>query len=262
MKRQEMEKSSVVVCLGIQAKLKTEKQKVANCFIMPSTNLIFQVNHKMDNLIVDLDVISCTYSKWDLCGIPCCHEISCISFLHKNAKDFSDDCYKMEVYLRAYSGFIPPCVGGRHWPRIELQLNPPPINIGPGWPRKIRRKYPHENPKKLRRLTKHGIEMSCSVCKSKQHTRRKFPDKDRVVEPTHKRPKGRPRKDGAPPSSSQASPSSDQLGATAQLTRTRRGGRVIRGGRGSKGGRRNACSNIRSLNFFYYKILMTDEHSW
>ena len=94
------------------------------------------------------------------------------------------------------------------------------------------------------------------MCKSKQHTKRKCPDKDRVVEPTPKIPKGRLRKDGEPPSSSQVGPSVDQLGAITQQTRTGRGGRVIRGGRGSRVGRRNACSNVRSLNFFYYKILV------
>ena len=132
----------------------------------------------------------------------------------KNAGDFVDNCYKNESYLRTYSGSIPPCVGERHWLRIEQQLDPPFIKIGLGRPRKNRRKDPHENPKKPGRLTKHGIEMSCSVCKSKQYTKRKCPNKDRVVEPTPKRPTGRPRKDRTPPSSSQGSPSSDHLGVT------------------------------------------------
>ena len=69
---------------------------------------------------------------------------------------------------------------------------------------------------------------------------------------------------GTPPSISQVGHSSDQLSIIAQPTRTGRGRRVIRGGRGSiggRGGRRNACSNVRLLNFFYYKILVTDEHS-
>ena len=114
-------------------------------------------------------------------GIPCYHAVSCIFFSHMNAEDFVDDCYKREAYLRAYSSFIPPCVGERHWPRIEQQLDPPSINIGLGRLRKNRRKDPHEDPKKPGRLTKHSIEMSCTVCKSKQHTKRKCPNKDRVV---------------------------------------------------------------------------------
>ena len=55
-----------------------------------------------------------------------------------NAEDFVDDFYKREAYLKAYSGFIPPCVGERYWPRIEQQIDPPSIKIGPGRPRKSR----------------------------------------------------------------------------------------------------------------------------
>ena len=143
----------------------------------------------------------------------------------------------------------PPCIGERHWPRIEQQLDSSPIKIGPDRPWKNMRKYPHENP--IVRLTKHCIEMSCSVCKSKQHTKRKCHDKDRVVEPILKRPKGRPRKDGAPPSSSQVGPLLDHLDTITQHTRIGRCGRIIRGGRGSKGGKRNVDSNVRSLNYLY-----------
>ena len=102
LKRQEIEKSSTMVCPRIQAKLEIEKEETANCFLLPSINLIFQVNHKMDNLTVDLDARSCTCMKWDLRGIPCCHAISCIFFLRKNVEDFIDDCYKREAYFRAY----------------------------------------------------------------------------------------------------------------------------------------------------------------
>ena len=94
--------------------------------------------------------------------------------------------------------------------------------------------------------------MTCRVCKSNLHIKSKCLDKDRVMVPIYKRPRGRPRKDGAQPFSSQAGPLSDHLGAIAQPTKTGRGGRVIKGGRGSKGGRggrRNAGSNVRSLNF-------------
>ena len=58
-----MEKSFVVACPGIQAKLEIEKEEVVNCFLMPSTNLIFQVNHKMDSITISLEAKSCTYKK-------------------------------------------------------------------------------------------------------------------------------------------------------------------------------------------------------
>ena len=58
-----MEKSFVVVCPRIQAKLEIEKEEVVNCFLMPSTNLIFQVNHKMDSIAINLEAKSYTYKK-------------------------------------------------------------------------------------------------------------------------------------------------------------------------------------------------------
>ncbi|KAL2943131.1 Retrovirus-related Pol polyprotein from transposon TNT 1-94 [Bienertia sinuspersici] len=49
--------------------------------------------------------------------------------------------------------------------RVEMPLDPPPIKVGPDHPRKKRRKDPHEDPKKKGKLTKHGMEMTCSIYK-------------------------------------------------------------------------------------------------
>ena len=81
MKRQEMEKTTSVLCLRIQAKLDKEKEEAAKCFLMPSNNLIFKENHNMDCLTVDMGSRTCTCRKWDMSGIPCCHAFSCIFFL-------------------------------------------------------------------------------------------------------------------------------------------------------------------------------------
>ena len=50
-----------------------------------------------------------------MCGIPCCHAVSCIFFFsHMNVEDFVDDCYKREACLKSYSDFSPHCVCERH----------------------------------------------------------------------------------------------------------------------------------------------------
>ncbi|KAL2899948.1 Transcription initiation factor TFIID subunit 1 [Bienertia sinuspersici] len=102
-----------------------------------------------------------------------------------------------DTYLKTNNGSISPCPGERHWPSVELPLDPPPIKIGPGRPRKNRRKHPMENPKKKGKLIKHGVEMKCSICKSKSHNKRKCLDKDKgpTEEPAPKRRRGRPSKD-------------------------------------------------------------------
>lgn len=103
------------------------------------------------------------------------------------------------------------------------------------------------NPKKPGKLTKHGVEMSCSVCRSKQHNKRNCPDKDTVIEPQPKRGRGRPRKiiqeENVEDLTTLASQQQHHQ-QTAIPTAIGRHGRVIirGGGRGSRGGRTASVS--------------------
>ncbi|CAH9134895.1 unnamed protein product [Cuscuta epithymum] len=238
-KKQQMEVSHHFICPRIQAKLEKEKEEAANCAAMPSSLMVFQVSHRMDSVTVDLTSKTCTCRKWELTGVPCCHSIACMFFLHHAPEEYVHDYYKKDTYMKAYNGFIPPCSGERHWPRKELPLDPPPIKIGPGRPRKNRRKDPHEDPKRPGKLTKHGMEMTCSICKSKQHNKRKCPDKDKTtsssVQNQVKKPRGRPRKHVIP--SVETERQTEYGNVTAQPTQTGRGGRVIMRGRGRGRGR-------------------------
>ncbi|XP_021729364.1 uncharacterized protein LOC110701534 [Chenopodium quinoa] len=109
---------------------------------------LFNVTCGQDQVVVDLDAMSCTCKKWDMLGKPCRHAIACIFFLNREAEEFVHQCYTKETYLKAYAGSIPPLVGERYWPKVTSPLQPPPIKIGPGRPRKKRVKDPYENPKK------------------------------------------------------------------------------------------------------------------
>ncbi|XP_048497728.2 uncharacterized protein LOC125496290 [Beta vulgaris subsp. vulgaris] len=237
MKKGEMEKSSAKICPRIQVKLEREKELAANCLPCPSSTTLFQVNQFIDSFVVDIEKRTCTCRKWDMTGIPCCHAVSCIYFCNKEAEDYVADHHKREMYLRAYAWSIPPCTGERHWPVMACPLTPPPIKIGPGRPRLNRRKDPYENPKKPGKLTRHGLEMTCSICKEKGHNKKRCLNRDRPVqqEPPMKRPVGRPRDNTRSTITTQ--PSNTAQPIIAEPSRTGRGGRVIRGGRGSRGGR-------------------------
>ncbi|KAL2922604.1 GTPase-activating protein BEM3 [Bienertia sinuspersici] len=147
-KRLEMEKSNVKVCPRIQAKLEKHKEEAAECYVMPSSESLFGVSHKLDKLIVNLEEKTCTCRKWNLTGIPCSHAIACIFFMHQEAETYVHPYYLRETYLRAYSTSIPPIEGDRHCPKVDIDLLPPPIKIGPGRPRRNQRKDPYEDPKK------------------------------------------------------------------------------------------------------------------
>ncbi|XP_021767683.1 uncharacterized protein LOC110732078 [Chenopodium quinoa] len=88
LKRLDMQKCTSTLCPKIQMKLETEKEKAANCDVTPSTETLFNVNYCLDQLVVNLEARTCTCRKWDMLGIPCCHAVACIFFLHKEAEDF------------------------------------------------------------------------------------------------------------------------------------------------------------------------------
>lgn len=246
-KRNEMEKKSGVLCPRVQERLEKEKELAAMCEVLPSSDTVYQVRNSQDSVNVDLAKKTCTCRKWDLTGIPCCHGVAAIFTLRAHPEEFVDQLYTRETYLKIYSGSITPCPGERHWPKIDHPLNPPPIKVGPGRPRKNRIKDPFEDPKRSGKLTKHGVEMSCSICKSKTHNKRKCPNKDPNIEPAPKRGRGRPRKTGTNASSSTlASQSEAHHEVTAQPTRVGRGGRVIRSGRGSRGAARGGARGGRN----------------
>ncbi|XP_021763955.1 uncharacterized protein LOC110728619 [Chenopodium quinoa] len=195
-----MEKWSGVLCPRIQEKLDKEKHKATYCDVHPSTDQLFNVIHGLNLLVVNLEEKTCSCRKWEMVGISCCHVVACIFFMNKEAEDYVERCYTREAYLQAYAGSIPPFEGERFWPKVQCPLDPPPIKIGPGRPRKNIIRDPFENPKKPGCLTKSGVKMTCSLCKYKGHNKRRCPNKDTIPPPT-KRHRGRPRNDGQPPHS-------------------------------------------------------------
>ncbi|KAD4981818.1 hypothetical protein E3N88_18489 [Mikania micrantha] len=122
---------------------------------------------------------------WLVCAVA--------GFLGKNAEEFVDECYHKETYMKSYEWTIPPLPSEKYWPVVNCPLNPPPIKVAPGRPKKNRKRDPHEDPKKPGRLTKHGVVMTCGNCGGRGHNKRKCTSKS-ISEPPAKRPMGRPRK--------------------------------------------------------------------
>ncbi|KAL2931260.1 Antiviral helicase SKI2 [Bienertia sinuspersici] len=140
-----------------------------------------------------------------------------------------------EVYLNSYAGYIPSIEGERRWPRVKMKVDPPPIKVGPCRPRKSRIKDPFKNPKKPVTLSRHGMEITCTLWKAKGHSKRGRPQKGFVQpsKPPPKKPRGRSKKE-EPYTEPQPSQSHHQL--SAQPTQLGRGGRMIFDGIGAKGG--------------------------
>ncbi|XP_074314199.1 uncharacterized protein LOC141649406 [Silene latifolia] len=256
-KKNEMEQVGGVICPKIQEMLEVEKEKAAYCTPLPSRPILYQVKDGngggIDELKVNLADRTCTCRKWDVTGVPCCHAIAAIFDIHAEAGDFVHEAYRKTTYLRAYNYPIVPCPGERHWPKVDAPMIPPPIKVGPGRPRKKRRRGPHEDPKRSGKLTKHGLEMTCSVCKSKDHNKRTCPQKGTLLlEPTPKRGRGRPRNVSTSDSNRATTSRNSQTNhePTAHPSRLGRNGRVIKsngrgGARGGRGSSRGGFSRQR-----------------
>ncbi|KAK9077857.1 hypothetical protein SSX86_006195 [Deinandra increscens subsp. villosa] len=184
-KEREMVNKDFIVCPRVQKKLDKEKAKAYKCNISPSTKVLFQVK-ELDEVCVDIEKKTCTCRKWNLTGIPCFHACAVYGFLQLPVEEYVDHYYSKEMYLKAYENYIPPLPSEKYWPQVDLPLDPPPIKIGPGRPKKNRKKDPHEDPKKPGKLTRHGVKMSCSVCKSRTHNIRTCPNKREGTNPTQK----------------------------------------------------------------------------
>ncbi|KAH0758271.1 hypothetical protein KY290_021764 [Solanum tuberosum] len=76
-----------------------------------------------------------------------------------------------ETYLKVYSHYIQPVTNMKMWPlSANPSVIPPVIKTLPGRPRKCRRKEQNEN--KTGKLSKRGVEMTCSLCHAKGHNKR------------------------------------------------------------------------------------------
>ena len=127
--------------------LEKENEEARNYFPVPLGNKIFQVTHRLDTLHVDMSEAKCAYRKWDVTGIPCCHAIFYAAWLKEDPTKFVHPYLHKEHYLKSYEGAIFPCQGKIHWPQHDFLLDPSDIIIGPGRPRKNRKRDPHEDPK-------------------------------------------------------------------------------------------------------------------
>jgi len=72
---------------------------------------IFEVRHAShigNKFVVNIDQVSCTYMKWSITRIPCCHSLATMKFLNINGEEFISNWYKKSMYEETYSSIIFP----------------------------------------------------------------------------------------------------------------------------------------------------------
>ncbi|KAK8625197.1 hypothetical protein V6N13_090072 [Hibiscus sabdariffa] len=129
---------------------------------------VFYVN-TIDNIresyTICLRNSTCTCQGWDINGVPCPHAFSAIIYEGGDPKDYLDDCYRRDNYLKAYKHMLHPVKGPMFWPKSNAELIVPPTRKKKhGRPQKERRREELEGPKKSK-LSRVGRIMRCSICR-------------------------------------------------------------------------------------------------
>ncbi|GJZ74802.1 elongation factor G, III-V domain-containing protein [Tanacetum coccineum] len=87
--------------------------------------------------------------------------------------DFVDKYYSKDKFIAAYSYPIEVVGSEEFWPNSGRgDLLPPLPKVMPGRPRKARRKWKFEPKKSKTKLSRHGRDMHCGICKSSEHNKR------------------------------------------------------------------------------------------
>ncbi|WOK97368.1 hypothetical protein Cni_G06076 [Canna indica] len=225
-KRELMLKNNDTICPSIRKKLKENKEEIRYCHVTPAGNMKFEVQELDKSSVVNLMNRTCSCRKWDLCGIPCNHAISCINWLKDDPDKYVDDYYKRDTYLKTYDLMLQPLTGKDTWPEVDgSHVLPPPVKKMPGRPKKKRRRDMHKDETGTR-LSRGGLVITCHICFQDGHNRRSCPLRGH-------------------PSSTQSGDNEPRMSDEPASRGASRGGSTSRSGRSSsdRGGRGGTTSN-------------------
>ncbi|PPE01884.1 hypothetical protein GOBAR_DD01089 [Gossypium barbadense] len=124
-----------------------------------------------------LDVnIKDSLRNWDLTSIPCMHALAVIHLKDEFPKTYVQTWYTKQTQLQIYSNFIRPVKGPKQWASLSnmLPILPPTLRKPPGRPTKVIRKEPDE-PQKIERLSKRGVDMRSKDIKLVSQLSNKLP---------------------------------------------------------------------------------------
>ncbi|XP_078430826.1 uncharacterized protein LOC144702665 [Wolffia australiana] len=138
-KRDLFSDSSDQLCPRIRGLLEENRLKSRKCRLKYAGHYQFEVMIFGDGYVVDLRARKCSCRYWALRGIPCPHAIACIHWIKDDPENFVSDCYKRDMYQRAYHMAIPPMNMRNMWDEDELTYVFPLVKRQPGRPKMRRR---------------------------------------------------------------------------------------------------------------------------
>nr|XP_027118482.1 uncharacterized protein LOC113735689 [Coffea arabica] len=171
-KRDWIQKVKSHICPRICQKIEERKKQVAQFDALVSTREVYEVTGIVGTFAVNAVQRSCTCNEWDMTGIPCVHACAGLVQDNKDPYAYVDNCYSVEIYVKAYAGVIMPMPDQTNWVNASSDtLLPPRRKIAPGRPKKVRKKAQLED-LHVGKLSKVGLPIHCSHCGHTDHNAR------------------------------------------------------------------------------------------
>lgn len=185
-KQKELESFVGTICPKIRKKVAKNADFANTCYVMLAEKGVFQVNSRDHQYIVDICSKECECRRWQLTRIPCSHGIACLRHERIPPESVVASCYTLELFGRAYASNIWPCRDTSEWKKVHGPLvGPPRYEKKVGRSTKARKKGPHEvQGRNGPKLSRHGVVIHCSWCKSTEHNARTCALKKAGIKPT------------------------------------------------------------------------------
>ncbi|XP_049366935.1 uncharacterized protein LOC125831843 [Solanum verrucosum] len=138
----------------------------------------FEIKYHGFTHTVDIVSRSCSCRSWQLRGIPCPHGVAALHYKELEPIHYVASCYRKETYLSTYAHFIQLMNNMKMWSTSNNPIvKPPKIKKLPGRPGKVRRKKADES-RKIGKLSKRGVVMTCSKSGTQGHNKRDCPTRN------------------------------------------------------------------------------------
>jgi|UniRef100_A0A2N9I955 hypothetical protein len=150
-------------------------ERAHNYQVLRANDAEFEVISHEGSHIVDIRTRCCSCNGWQLCGLPCAHAVAALLSCRQNVHRFTESCFTVANYRKAYSQTIHPIPDKTLWKEMlvvfqnddnkdfEVIINPPKSLKPPGRPRK--RRVRAEDSGRVKRV------VHCSRCNQTGHFR-------------------------------------------------------------------------------------------
>lgn len=152
-------------------------ERANSCHVIKEDDAKFEVLSLEGEHVVDIRSRCCSCCGWQLCGLPCAHAAAALLSCRQNVHRFTESCFTVASYRKAYSQTIHPIPDKTLWKEasmglesqnegdkeVELIINPPKSLKPPAQPRKKRIRA--EDSGRMKRV------VHCSRCNQTGHFR-------------------------------------------------------------------------------------------